>query len=188
MSRKPESKWRHIYFLQRAAMIHWCVTKLIYFFSWTEYQYWNNISLYYETTKYATSANLWNHWLIFITQAPLFLQLPDVSHEKLLYNTYHYYSVKVINVTLRTNFARYKEDIATACNIIWAQNSPFLETPIKRKTSHQNPKRLTSSALFNNIIIYLLMLVVKFTVQETHMTKLLHYMLSSYCWFSVSCH
>lgn len=64
------------------------------------------------------------------------------------YNTYHYYSVKVINVTLRTNFARYKEDIATACNIIWAQNSPFLETPIKRKTSHHNPKRLMFSALF----------------------------------------
>lgn len=127
-------------------------TDLFLLMNW--YQYWNNISLYYETTKYATSANLWNHWLIFITQAPLFLQLPDVSHEKLLYNTYHYYSVKVINVTLRTNFARYKEDIATACNIIWAQNSPFLETPIKRKTSHQNPKRLTSSALLNNIIIY----------------------------------
>ena len=48
LSRKPESKWRHIYFLQRAAMIHWCVAKLIYFFSWTEYQYWNNISLYYK--------------------------------------------------------------------------------------------------------------------------------------------
>ena len=46
--RKPESKWGHIYFLQRAAMIHWCVAKLIYFFSWTDYQYWNNISLYYE--------------------------------------------------------------------------------------------------------------------------------------------
>lgn len=127
-------------------------TDLFLLMNW--YQYWNNISLYYETTKYATSANLWNHWLIFVTQAPLFLQLPDVSHEKLLYNTYHYYSVKVINVTLHTNFARYKEDIATACNIIWAQNSPFLETPIKRKTSHQNPKRLTSSALLNNIIIY----------------------------------
>ena len=100
LSRKPESKWRHIYFLQRAAMIHWCVAKLIYFFSWTEYQYWNNISLYYKTTKYATSANLWNHWLVFVTQAPLFLQLPDVSHEKLLYTTTLFYKPTFITTPI----------------------------------------------------------------------------------------
>ena len=40
-------------------MIHWCVAKLIYFFLWTEYQYWNNISLYYEVKIWQTKKALY---------------------------------------------------------------------------------------------------------------------------------
>ena len=79
-------------------MIHWCVAKLIYFFSWSEYQYWNNISLYHETTEYA---NLWNHWRILVTQAPLFIQVPDVSRKKPPYTTASFYKSTFI-ITLIT--------------------------------------------------------------------------------------